>query len=118
MSEPLKLLAVFAHPDDESMGMGGTLAKYAAEGVETYYVCASRGERGWFGSEETNPGLKQLGEIRTQELENAIRELGICGLYFLNYIDGDVDQANYAEAIDKIVWHIRNIQPQVIVTFP
>lgn len=49
---PSRLLAVFAHPDDESMGMGGTLAKYAAEGVETYLVCATRGERGWFGSEE------------------------------------------------------------------
>ena len=41
----LKLLAVFAHPDDRSMGMGGTLAKYSAEGVDTHFVCASRGER-------------------------------------------------------------------------
>ena len=118
MQTNLKLLAVFAHPDDESMGMGGTLAKYAAEGVETYYVCASRGERGWFGSEETNPGLERLGQIRTQELENAIKELGVKELHFLNYIDGDVDKANYAEAIGKIVTHIRKIQPQVIVTFP
>lgn len=118
MTSNLKLLAVFAHPDDESMGMGGTLAKYSAEGVETYYVCASRGERGWFGSEEANPGLERLGEIRTQEVENAVKELGLCGLYFLDYIDGDVDQANHAEAIGKIVSHIRNIQPQVIVTFP
>ena len=44
MTEPLRLLVIFAHPDDESMGMGGTLAKYASEGVETYYICASRGE--------------------------------------------------------------------------
>ena len=51
-------MAVFAHPDDESMGMGGTLAKYFAEGVETYYVCASRGESDWFGPEEQNPGLQ------------------------------------------------------------
>jgi len=80
MSINLKLLCIFAHPDDESMGMGGTLAKYAAEGVETYYVCASRGERGWFGPEEQNPGLKRLGQIRTQELENAVKELGMKGL--------------------------------------
>ena len=52
MTDALRLLVVFAHPDDESMGMGGTLAKYAAEGVDTYLVCASRGERGWFGPEE------------------------------------------------------------------
>ena len=68
MANNLKLLAIFAHPDDEAMGMGGTLAKYSAEGVETYYVCASRGERGWFGSEEQNPGLQHLSQLRTQEL--------------------------------------------------
>ena len=76
MTEPLKLLAVFAHPDDESMGMGGTLAKYSAEGVETHLVCASRGERGWFGPEEQDPGPERLGQIRTKELEKAVRELG------------------------------------------
>jgi LmbE family N-acetylglucosaminyl deacetylase len=118
MTEALRLLAVFAHPDDESMGMGGTLAKYSAEGVMTYLVCASRGERGWFGPEEQNPGLSALGQLRTKELENAIRELGMKGLYFLDTIDGGVDQANPAEAIGKIVSHIRRIKPQVVVTFP
>lgn len=114
----LKLLAVFAHPDDESMGMGGTLAKYAAEGVETYLVCASRGERGWFGPKEQNPGPERLAQIRTRELENAVKTLGMTGHYFLDYIDGDVDKANHDEAIGKIVTQIRRIQPQVIVTFP
>ena len=114
----LKLLVVFAHPDDESMGMGGTLARYAAQGVETHYVCATRGQRGWFGPEEQNPGLRLLGEIRTKELENAVRELGMKGLHFLDYIDGEVDQADHDEAIGKIVTHIRRIQPQVVVTFP
>ena len=118
MTEALRLLAVFAHPDDESMGMGGTLAKYSAEGVETYLVCASRGERGWFGPQEQNPGLSALGQVRTKELENAVRELGMKGLYFLDAIDGEVDQANPAEAIGKIVSHIRQIKPQVVVTFP
>jgi LmbE family N-acetylglucosaminyl deacetylase len=114
----LRLLAVFAHPDDESMGMGGTLAKYSAAGVETYLVCATRGERGWFGPEEQNPGLSALGELRTKELENAVRELGMNRLDFLGYIDGEVDRANPAEAIGKIVSHIRRIKPQVVVTFP
>ena len=114
----LKLLAIFAHPDDESMGMGGTLAKYSAEGVETSLVCASRGERGWFGPEETNPGFERLAQIRTQELQNCVTELGMKELHFLNYIDGAVDQADHVEAINKIVTHIRRIKPQVIVTFP
>ena len=113
MTDSLRLLVVFAHPDDESMGMGGTLAKYAAENVETYYVCASRGERGWFGPEEQNPGLGALGQIRTKELKGAIKELGMKGLYFLDYIDGEVDQADHVEAIGKIVTHIRQIKPQI-----
>ena len=113
-----RLLVSFAHPDDESMGMGGTLAKYAAQGVETYCLCASRGERGWFGPEEQNPGPEKLGQIRTQEMESAVRELGMAGLEFLDYIDGEVDQADPAEIIGKIVVHIRSIRPQVVVTFP
>lgn len=118
MTDSLRLLVVFAHPDDESMGMGGTLAKYAAEGVETYYVCATRGQKGWFGPEEQYPGPSMLGQIRTRELENAVRELGMKGLYFLDYVDGEVDQANHAEAIGKLVTHIRRMMPQVVVTFP
>ncbi|HEY3473271.1 MAG TPA: PIG-L family deacetylase, partial [Anaerolineales bacterium] len=118
MTDALRLLAIFAHPDDESMGMGGSLAKYAAEGVETYLVCASRGERGWFGPEEQHPGLSTLGQLRTQELENAIQILGMKGLYFLDYIDGEVDRADPAEAIRKIATHIRRVMPHVVVTFP
>ena len=95
----LKLLAVFAHPDDEAMGMGGTLAKYSAEGVETHLVCASRGEVGWFGPEEQNPGPERLGQLREAELRNAVKELGMKGLSFLDYLDGQVDQADHEEAV-------------------
>jgi LmbE family N-acetylglucosaminyl deacetylase len=118
MPESLKLLAVFAHPDDESMGMGGTLAKYSAEGVDTHLVCATRGERGWFGPEEENPGLKSVGQTRAIELQNAVRELGMRSLSFLDYMDGDLDRADHGEAIGRIVTHIRRIKPQVVVTFP
>jgi LmbE family N-acetylglucosaminyl deacetylase len=114
----MRLLVIFAHPDDESMGMGGTLAKYAAEGVETHYVCASRGEQGWCGPEQEYPGPEAVGKIRTEELKAAVEELGMQGLQFLEYIDGDVDQAMPPEAIGKIVTHIRRIRPQVVVTFP
>ena len=114
----LKLLTIFAHPDDESMGMGGTLAKYAAEGVETHLVCASRGEVGWFGPEEQYPGPERFGQLREQELRNAANILGMKSVSFLDYVDGQVDQASASEAIAKIVSHIRRIQPQVVVTFP
>jgi LmbE family N-acetylglucosaminyl deacetylase len=100
------------------MGMGGTLAKYAAEGVETHLVCATRGERGWFGPEEQDPGLEKLGQLRTKELEACVKELGMKSLSFLNYIDGDLDQADHTEAIARIVTQIRRIKPQVVLTFP
>ncbi len=118
MDQPRRLLCVFAHPDDESMGMGGTLAMYAAEGVETYLVCASRGEAGWFGPEEQNPGPERLGQLREKELRAAGEKLGLKEIHFLGYIDGQVDRADPIEAINKIVSHIRRIKPQVLVTFP
>ena len=117
MTDKLKLMCVLAHPDDESLGMGGTLAKYAAEGVETYLVTATRGERGWFGDEKDNPGLKALGGIREVELLNAAKELGIREVNFLDYVDGDLDQADPAEATAKIVSHLKRIRPDVVITF-
>jgi LmbE family N-acetylglucosaminyl deacetylase len=117
MAEELKLMAILAHPDDESLGNGGIFAKYAAEGVKTYLVTATRGERGWFGDEETNPGLESLGKIREKELLNAAEVLGIRYVDFLDYIDGDLDQALPAEAIAKIVGHLRRVRPDVVVTF-
>ncbi len=64
MADTLKLMAVLAHPDDESLGADGILAKYAAEGIETFLVTATRGERGWFGDEREYPGLEALGSPR------------------------------------------------------
>jgi LmbE family N-acetylglucosaminyl deacetylase len=110
-------MVIAAHPDDESLGMGGTLAKYAAEGVETYLVTATRGERGWFGDEKDYPGLEALGRIREAELLAAANALGIREVKFLDYVDGDLDQANPAEAAAKIVSHLRRVRPHVVITF-
>jgi len=117
VAEQLRLMCVLAHPDDESLGNGGMLAKYAAEGIETYLVTATRGERGWQGAEHDNPGLAALGAIREAELHGAVQVLGIRALHFLDYIDGDLDQAEPTEAIAKIVTHLRQIKPHVVVTF-
>jgi LmbE family N-acetylglucosaminyl deacetylase len=110
-------MCVLAHPDDESLGMGGTMAKYASQGIETYLVTATRGERGWFGDEKDNPGLEALGKIREAELLKAAKELGIREVSFLDYIDGDLDQADPIEATAKIVSHLKRIRPHVIITF-
>lgn len=117
MSDVLKLLAVFPHPDDETLGMGPTLAKYASEGVETYLVCATRGERGWFESEGPDPGWEGVARIREAELRCAAEHLGLHEVNFLDYIDGDVDQADPDEIITGLVTHVRRIQPHVVVTF-
>src|SRR5579871_180794 len=117
MSEPLKLMCVLAHPDDESLGMGGVLAKYAAEGVETYLITATRGERGWQDDPADNPGLAALGKLREGELRAAASVLGLKEVCLLDYIDGDLDQADPAQAIGKIVTHIRRVRPHVVLTF-
>lgn len=114
---PKKLMCVFAHPDDESLGMGGTLAKYAADGVELALVTATRGERGWGGRREEYPGAQALGRIREAELRCAADTLGIKDLTFLGYMDGEVDQASPAEIVLRIAREIRRFKPQVVVTF-
>lgn len=116
-SARLRLMAVLAHPDDESLGFGGTLARYAAEGVETALVTATRGEHGWTGDPAAYPGPSELGRIREGELRAATKVLGIRDLSLLDYIDGDLDQADTAEAVAKIARHIRRLRPQVIMTF-
>lgn len=117
MIDKLKLLAILAHPDDESLGLGGTLAKYAAEGVETYLITATRGEKGWFGNPEEYPGPEALGRIREQELYGAARVLGLKDAILLDYVDGELDQADTQEIIGQLVTHIRRIRPQVVLTF-
>ncbi len=113
----LKLMCVVAHPDDESLGMGGTLAKYAAEGIETYLITATRGERGRFGEGEVRPGLDVVGRMREAELLAAAEELGIREVRLLDYIDGDLDQVDPTEAVAKIVAHLRRVKPEVVITF-
>jgi LmbE family N-acetylglucosaminyl deacetylase len=117
MKNKLRLLAILAHPDDESLATGSTLAKYASEEVETYLICATKGERGWMGEEKDNPGLVELGKIREQELIGAAKILGIRQVYFLGYLDGELDRADPGEAIGKIAAIIREVKPQVAITF-
>jgi LmbE family N-acetylglucosaminyl deacetylase len=117
IAQPLRLMAILAHPDDESMGIGGTLARYADEGVETYLVTATRGERGWIGNPSANPGLQALGEIRERELLAAADVLSLKQVEILGYIDGDLDQAGPAGVTPKLVGVVRRVRPDVVITF-
>jgi LmbE family N-acetylglucosaminyl deacetylase len=112
-----KLLGVLAHPDDESLGFGGTFAKYAAEGIETYLVTATRGECGRFGARGERGDPVEVGRVREAELRAAAAVLSIREVSVLGFPDGAVDKVPAGTAIRAIVPHIRRIQPDVIVTF-
>lgn len=112
----LRRLAVFAHPDDESFGVGGTLARYAAEGVEVHLACATRGEAGELG----DPPLcsqEELGKLREGELRAACSALGVRSLRFLECIDGRLDSYPWPTLVGEVVAAIRKLRPQVLITF-
>ena len=85
-----KILVVTAHPDDETFGMGGTLAFYGQQGAEIHLVCATRGEAG-----EVPDGMlkedQSIGELREGELRCAAEILGICEVHFLDYRDSGME---------------------------
>jgi len=122
------ILAVLAHPDDESFGLGGTLALYASKGYDTYYVCATRGEAGTVDAEYLN-GFKDTAELRTAELKRAAKILGLKEVFFLGYRDSGMPgteenkhpdaQINHSidEVAGKVVRYIRELKPEVVLTF-
>lgn len=124
----LTLLAVLAHPDDETFGIGGTLALYARRGVNVYLICATRGEAGEM-NEQLLRGFSSIAERREAELRCAAEKLGLTQVYFLNYRDsgmpGSADnrhpQALAAQPLERvaadIAHYIRLLQPHVIITF-
>lgn len=116
-----RLLAVLAHPDDESLGVGGTLARYAAEGVETYLVTATRGQAGRYRGEQPgspdHPGPDAVAAIRSAELEAAARTLGVSECVVLDHADGALAQVPAPALVREIAGHVRRIRPDVVVTF-
>ena len=127
MKRPV-ILSVLAHPDDESFGMGGTLALYAQKGCDVYLVCATRGEVG-----DVDPklmeGFSSIAELREGELRCAAGHLGLKNVFFLDYRDsgmpGSPDNkhpdAQVAHPLDevaaKVVAHLRTLKPDVVLTF-
>ena len=121
MTSKRRLMVVTAHPDDESLGFGGVLARYASEGVETALVTATRGQGGRYfghapGSGE-HPGRDGLGRIRERELRAAADVLGISSVTVLDYQDQHVDDVDAREGVAAIVAEIRRLRPDVLLTF-
>lgn len=123
-----RLLYSLAHPDDESFGQGGTIGRYVAEGAEVYYLCATNGDVGTVAPEMLN-GYKSVAELRLAELEKASAILGFKKVYTLGYRDSGMMnsetstdpaclwQAPREQVARRVVEVIREVKPQVVVTF-
>ena len=128
MTEKKVILAVLAHPDDETFGMGGTLALYARRGVEVHLVCATKGEVGEVPEGMMN-GFKTVADLRVDELKRAGEILGLQSINYLGYRDsgmpGSEDNhhpqalaaADLDEVTGKVVHYIRLLKPQIVLTF-
>src|SRR5947209_12809157 len=128
VTERRTLLAVHAHPDDECIGTGGVLARYAADGVRTVLVTCTDGAVG----EISDPALatpENLAEVRSRELDESVRILRVSRLVKLGYRDsgmaGTADnahadsfqQAPFDDALERVVRIVRQERPQVVVTY-
>jgi LmbE family N-acetylglucosaminyl deacetylase len=128
MNDHKVMLAFLAHPDDESFGMGGTLALYASRGVEVHLVCATRGEVGEVAPELLK-GFNSIADLRTSELRCAAGILGLAGVHFLEYRDsgmpGSPDNSHpralaaqpLDEVAENLACYLRELKPQVVLTF-
>jgi len=110
-----RLLCITAHPDDEAGAFGGTLALYADRGVETSVVCLTAGTAAKNrGSAKTD---EELAELRTAELLDSCKFLGVAHCEVLNYPDSKLDRANFYEVVGHLVFGIRRLRPHVVLTF-
>jgi LmbE family N-acetylglucosaminyl deacetylase len=129
MHEPKRrLLIALAHPDDESFGMAGTIAKYENEGAEVYLICATNGDVGMMEDKYLD-GYESIAHVRLAELECAAQILGLTRLYAFGYRDsgmpGSPDNdhpdslvaADVDEVVRRVTEVIREVHPQVVVTF-
>ena len=112
----LTILAVFAHPDDESLACGGTLARLADGGARVVLLCATRGESGSV-CDDSLVTTRDLGHVRSEELLNAARTLGISDVLIGDHPDGDLRWAHVSELHDEILAAIARYRPDGIITF-
>jgi LmbE family N-acetylglucosaminyl deacetylase len=108
------VLVVLAHPDDESLACGGTLARLADEGARIVLLCASRGERGSQSGPVADEGLAGN---RARELAAAAGALGIGDVLLFDHPDGDLRWAHVAELHAQIALAIRHYEPSAVITF-
>lgn len=108
------VLAVFAHPDDESLACGGTLARLSDLGARVVVMSASHGERG----AQTGPARDdELGRARALELRDAASTLGVDTLFIWDHPDGDLRWSHVAEFHADLTLFMRRHMPAAVITF-
>ncbi len=110
------ILAVFAHPDDETFGPGGTLSRYALEGHQVHLRTFTRGEAGTLGPAKSLT-REQLAELRTQELHCAVRALHLSSLEVYGLPDGKLADLPEEEGLRRIRRELDLLHPDVLITF-
>lgn len=112
-----RVLAVFAHPDDETFICGGTLAKLAKTGHRVALACATRGEMGRRMGVPPTATRESIGQVREQELKLACDALGVVDVHFMNYRDKSLEIQVESELIDAVRKQVEAAQPDVVITF-
>jgi bacillithiol biosynthesis deacetylase BshB2 len=111
------ILAVFAHPDDETFICGGTLAKYASEGHRVILVCATKGEMGRRMGVPPAATRENIAKLREQELINACKALGIKDLRFLGIRDKLLEIQPFEKLTQTVLEHMTEVNPDAVITF-
>jgi LmbE family N-acetylglucosaminyl deacetylase len=111
-----RLLAVFAHPDDETFCAGGTLAKYVAAGWKVMVISATRGQAGQIRDPQAAT-RRTLGQVREREFYAACEQLGVRHARVLDYMDGTLEDVDVHELTGVVVEIIRAFRPDVVITF-
>ncbi len=114
---PPSMLAVFAHPDDESLASGGLLAWCSALGVRVSLLCLTHGEHGYAGRGAPGPGTRPLRQVRARELQAAASALGVTRVRLLDHEDGMLPWIRPDRLDADILDEIRRAAPDVVVTF-
>lgn len=110
------IFGVFAHPDDESLACGGTLARIADAGARVVVICASRGDRGSV-SDPSMVSDRDLGTVRARELRAAADALGVSALLLLGHADGNLRWANVSQFHAELTIALRRYRPDAVITF-
>lgn len=112
----MKIIFIYAHPDDESFSAGGTISLLTKKGITVKLITLTKGEKGRPGDPPITTQEK-LGEVREKELRNAAKILGIEQIHFLGFTDGELDRISSKKLSNEIYKILKEEKPDVVVTF-